>query len=601
MCTSIIESNLRHSDSVARFGPRARSRHGALLPVLGIERVDRVAEVRTSTLLVPGRPEYHAGMTLHRGAIVGAGLLLVLVVAACSGDGKNKGGADSGASGTTGGSAGEATDRGTGGSETATSLGSGGEGTGGTGGSGGAGDSGGSGGASGSGSGGVAASGGSGGTGGAGGTGGEGGCSSDCVDSLPLDEFCDGFADSVCDHLQRCLDFADREACEAWPRWPTMLLTCSTGVEAVEAGRLSYDPVVGAQCLAAQNDPDCGYAVPVVRAGMGVGPCAGVFVGEVEVGGDCYPASTAVSDECAPGGYCVGQCPGECVAVTPPGDDCEDDTECGVGAYCDSVCKDLPGVGEECDSRCEFGLSCLTVTGTCATLREPGEECVEGSDCVSGYCEDDACLALPGDGEDCFEYDQCAAGLACVDGTCYEAVETGEVCNGDANCPEGERCLNDQQGEYVCRAPGQIGEFCSTDRDCDSPLICNWDVNECSEQGEKDDPCAPLIPQTCGEDLFCDRETVTCQAPVGEGEPCNPTAGSPSCVEGFYCECTDAPGCSSISSAPNDYDICVAQKDDGEECSRATECSSGACLDTLDGPICADPGDVELTACAGPS
>jgi hypothetical protein len=133
--------------------------------------------------------------------------------------------------------------------------------------------------------------------------------------------------------------------------------------------------------------------------------------------------------------------------------------------------------------------------------------------------------------------------------------------------------------------------------------VCDTIGNECVEVGEQDEPCVSLVAETCGEDLFCDRETETCVPLAGEGAECNPAmarAGRPSCLEGYYCECTDNPGCGATSSEPNPYEICVERFSDGEGCTASHQCLSGACVNSFDGLVCGDPDDLEAIACAGP-
>jgi hypothetical protein len=141
---------------------------------------------------------------------------------------------------------------------------------------------------------------------------------------------------------------------------------CSTGRAAVVAGRLSYDPVQAEAC-AAKSVGDCdsiaAFAFPSRGGIWNAQECAGVVVGSVPPGGECYADSTQYSSECA-NGFCGGDsCPGHCQSYAAVGDDCDLETLfCDPAeATCDAgKCAVYPGPGEPCvsDVTCRPDLLC---------------------------------------------------------------------------------------------------------------------------------------------------------------------------------------------------------------------------------------------------
>lgn len=231
-----------------------------------------------------------------------------------------------------------------------------------------------------------------------------------------------------------------------------------------DAGRLVYDPAVGAACLAAYRAQSCGE----VAAGITPAACAGVYGGGTVANGnactmwnDCAAgwcdASAAVcpgacvawlaenagcsaGGECAPGLVCNGS---TCVPATPAGASgapCgTGDLACQVGLYCQSstgACQPLGGVGAACSlsRECQPGLGCAG-SGTCQTVLDANAACSSpGAVCIVGTtCNGSICVAWPVAGG------SCASGLPCIgswcDGTtCQAFLAPGATCSADAQC-----------------------------------------------------------------------------------------------------------------------------------------------------------------------
>jgi hypothetical protein len=102
-----------------------------------------------------------------------------------------------------------------------------------------------------------------------------------------------------------------------------------------------------------------------------------------------------------------------------------------------------------------------------------GAKCLDGIDCATGYC-------APGIPQ---------PGVATL-GECAPAPEEGDVCGDTPACPIGTTCV-----DAVCRAPGNVGDDCAADADCQPGLCC------ASQDGDGG-------------------ATMTCAERLGDGEPC---------------------------------------------------------------------------------
>ncbi|HEY6726312.1 MAG TPA: hypothetical protein VI197_19885 [Polyangiaceae bacterium] len=478
-------------------------------------------------------------MQKPRGAI--APFLCLVMLSACGGGGSNS----SGSANSVGGSAGAVGD-GDGGSTSNTAA-NGGSSSGGTGDMGGA-SAGGSGGASAGGSGG-SSSGGSGGSS----AGGSGGSSAGTAGAggapeppTPFEAFCEAYIDYTCDWMLGCRGFTD---CDSIGPANFIRSSCETLLpQAIADGDLVFDTDLAETCL-----PDSLVCYGNPRELTEVGPCRGIVEAKGRIGDDCYRTLGFFDQPCAEG-YCdmTDQCPGTCTAYTP--DDSPCDGQCQPGSACiDDVCTKLPDVGESCDDYCRYGFPC-----------------VEGDD-------GKICVQPSADGEACDESQPCASGSGCVDGICGAKVELGEECTIHAECPDGARCLlDDDSGMNTCQPLPGVGEMCpfgecqaGLDLSCQDPDPSDADAtNYCVQLGGLDDSCEP---NGCRSDLWCyyaeDDSEGVCLAQGGPGDFCTtegsgPFVGYPPCLNYptlYLCieeECT-APGAVGDPCIPNDSRSCA--------------------------------------------
>ncbi len=264
-------------------------------------------------------------------------------------------------------------------------------------------------------------------------------------------------------------------------------------VQEVNSGRFAYDAAAAARCVD-ELPRTCGLFEPEEPAHGLEGLCAGVFEGNVELGGACN------SDvECAGDAYCTtrnGDCAGVCAARAKPGEICEEEQRCSAEGALHGFCHPVTGVctqvsrgdeselGEPCmivdDSEgsallraCQDGAECFIRSGDGMTTRscerpiEVGEPCQgEGDVCADGAL----CLSLDGEPDTCHTVTvQRRAGDACG--------EALTVCDRFAHLSCSDAGVCEQEGD------GREGSACSSGR-CDSGFFCN-------------DSSEPSVPAAC--------------------------------------------------------------------------------------------------------
>lgn len=478
-------------------------------------------------------------------------------------------------------------------------------------------------------------------------------------DPISVETFCEGLADSLCDWLNRCRSQID---CTKWPRWAGIVGSCEAAQAALAAGRVDYDGVYAARCVAAHQEMSCAGAPPIVTAqvnpavveGDGLS-CTRVFSGRIEEGLDCYTNNTIIGDECVSGSACYREgrvCPGHCEALGELDDDCATDLglQCEPDLLCqDGACAARPGQGEDCSSsgNCIDGLVCVRVdaeqeiyecharAANVGDACEAFAACPAGASCFEGTCRDALPTAAP-----CIAESQCPADELCTssatgDGTqrCRPRIESGEPCGYTEQCVAPLVCFQaGEESQPTCRAYAAVddpcsggwcaeGLFCSfgaspvckvqgVDSDpcegehdaCAGALLCMSD-SMCHPRGGLDAPCDIARAGSCADGFFCDLSSATCALPRPESGLCSPGEPSDSCAVGFYCDCVDqqAEGwCpDGYGTPPSGTYACVAQAANGAACTVDHECESGNCAFNLKQCAPVDVGD-GFAGCVGP-
>jgi hypothetical protein len=296
---------------------------------------------------------------------------------------------------------------------------------------------------------------------------------------------------------------------------------------------------------------------------------------------------------------------------------------CDSHADCQGLCLD-PGGGEDpycsdnCDptvsDSCPTGYECLEVDFvgdvcvlTDVVLGELGDDCADGSECESGFCNGDVCSECEGDGdcpgaqtcEDAMDdvgYFVCeggdgALGDACTEGAdCASGFCNGDVCSecdGDGDCPGAQTCEDDMDGVgyFVCEttALGELGDACIAGNECESGF-CN--TNLCSEcEGDGDCPGGGTCEDaTDGVGYFvCEGGTLgelgdactagnECESGFCNGDVCSECEGNGNCPGTETCEYDGGVG----------YFVCQSALGAlGDACTLGSECVSGFCNTNL--------------------
>ena len=213
---------------------------------------------------------------------------------------------------------------------------------------------------------------------------------------------------------------------------------------------------------------------------------SGVTSADTSSGSSVLVPECADSDDCSTDEAC--SCQGVCVDVAGK-TACTEPKNCGSGSWCDPCtghCESTKVLCEPCST------SGLCPTGGACRAPEEGA-CEEQGVCIpfatgGNYCGR-ACLTSAGcpNGYECVDIDG-AANKQCVP-VSGECADLG-LCDGDADCPEGEIC---QQGPQTC------GPGCSDDAGCPVGQVCN--KARCADPCQTDADC--ILPELCQEDGHC--------------------------------------------------------------------------------------------------
>ncbi|KYQ94317.1 hypothetical protein DLAC_04616 [Tieghemostelium lacteum] len=241
--------------------------------------------------------------------------------------------------------------------------------------------------------------------------------------------------------------------------------------------------------------------------------------------------------------------------------------------------------------------------------------------CSVNLCSD---LGGPCSNDDLFSGFKCQVKYRCLNGTCVESIEIGDICSNNYDCVLGSSCIKEPDGKNRCRKANylEFGDACTYCYECDLELQCLGGI--CS------------TPQTgCVNDIQCNKSSICvdkkCQevtlAPnqclinkaipcITTGQPCalesmnstsigvckNITTGSLCLLSKYSCNwnvghyCKPLPGdpmfgvC--MDSPPPSFDTCFSQKEckEWEYCKCDRNSGVGYCTTryTFLGSLCRD-------------
>jgi len=187
--------------------------------------------------------------------------------------------------------------------------------------------------------------------------------------------------------------------------------------------------------------------------------------------------------------------------------------------------------------------------GACATqpgALPVGAACQQDSQCASTICsasgECGTCLPTVPAGGDCSALgSMCVAGTGCDRGTCTAPTiaKLGETCDDNWTfCEKNSICWNG-----VCSPPQGLNEPCFRWSDCEAGLQCSNPTLQGGTCISGPTPTYASSGAACSADVPClvgicsDATNGTCPIPIADGQPCNPTSGTPCdawsmCIDG---------------------------------------------------------------------
>ncbi len=335
----------------------------------------------------------------------------------------------------------------------------------------------------------------------------------------------------------------------------------------------------------------------------------------VDVEGICtfFANDTDSEDDCGQCMLCNGA--GLCKNVLDgmdPYNDCPqfDESTCQGDGYCDgSGGCDFWADTTICDAQ-----SCVGSTLYPADYCDGGGACVESAteSCCPYMCWNNGCL------NSCFNNDHCCTGNYCSGAECVGKKPEGETCIQGYECLSGfcidGYCCNEECGGDCrsCAVAGKEGTCTSyaanTDpqAECGLCRVCNG-AGSCKFVEEGEDyktECWQTMPWSCGQDGTCDGaghcdvwdDTTVCANQVCQWTtlyPADYCSGDGVCTDSPSASCcpyacnAQASGCRDACAldwhcCPDAYcnaGGCTAKKDNGEVCNGHSECLSNYCID----------------------
>lgn len=288
-------------------------------------------------------------------------------------------------------------------------------------------------------------------------------------------EYCDTFWGTFAERWAAC----EHGSAAYYAGWYDPAARCTDPVQAVAAGRASYERARAGACLAFVGSTDCEQLEALADGRLTQADCKGAIAGKGAEWDECFSDASCASDLCfgAP-----ASCPSMCVTPLAQGEPCGSGAPCAPGLSCrsldmNSTCQPLAAQGGRCmqDPDCAPGLFCdfvdYTQPSTCQPRLTSGS-CGDDDMCAIGYaCVNDACVRRLGAGEPCTQgQNACGLGLWCGDGgTCVAAPGPGEACSSVNG--EWRDCVGGTCRAGVCETWTE-GATCTIHAQCAPTMTC---------------------------------------------------------------------------------------------------------------------------------
>jgi len=287
--------------------------------------------------------------------------------------------------------------------------------------------------------------------------------------------YCDQFWTAYAARWAIC----DRASAAYWAAFYAPALRCGDPVQAVTAGRATYDQARATACLGFLAAGSCDAIEAQVSGRLLQADCQAAVTGLLGAGATCHSPESCASDVCLESPYC----PSACFTPHVLGASCTDEPLCVPGLHCDRryaptafTCQPLEAQGRFCvdDADCQLGLRCDTgAPGASCQPRRTSGYCADDGYCAAGYaCKSGSCVWPKAAGETCTQgQNQCAAGLWCSGGFCLDGPTAGQPCtavNGETRPCIGAACVS---GTCVAWSEGGA---CTTAAECAPGASCAY-------------------------------------------------------------------------------------------------------------------------------
>lgn len=264
---------------------------------------------------------------------------------------------------------------------------------------------------------------------------------------------------------------------------------------AFNAGEVLLDNAQAASCLIGINAEPC--TVPLSAETLHA--CASMYVGTIPVGGSCIASPSCVlgstcmpmagdEDVCAatcqplaPGTcesalHCAADeicASGKCAPIVPPGsagEPCGNQIQCGRGLLCESTVCEEGELVSRCEQPVQTGGTCQEYGACGETVWYSNGDCNSEAWCVGVTNGKGTCVEPLRLGAHCTIIDECRGGY-CSSGTCVPFPSSGPCSPPPLyGCSGGNYC--DQSGPTKCLPLKSAGMPCTSNRQCQSPLVC---------------------------------------------------------------------------------------------------------------------------------
>jgi len=231
----------------------------------------------------------------------------------------------------------------------------------------------------------------------------------------------------------------------------------------------TYDPKLGAQCLAALQQ----RATATACAGAVPSPCRTLYRGTVAPGQPCTQDADCALDDRG-----ITSC-----SLTD--EICQVEVRAKAGQACNYDCALDASCGYSDDPALTGGLPAY-VKATC--WRQDGLTCSYGPK---------GCVPRAALGGECFVDDDCAMDGRCVDQKCAARLANGQVCSRDSDCQPGSRCPSTGTPR-VCSEKLHLGATCTENEQCCGGCfagkVCQTDVAAFGSGSFQTSVCGPKSP-----------------------------------------------------------------------------------------------------------